>query len=145
MGVPDHLKQFAFKPGDERFKTRNNDGAASFQRAASIARKILEDPTGLAKTVELYRAGKLPPPVWVALMHYSWGKPKDSVSMEVRQEGEALLALSDEEVIQRNHARVLLFAEKRRILAKREAEEAEKEQPVQRDALGVARVWPTTQ
>lgn len=45
------------------------------------ARSILEDKAVQARTLAQARAGKLPPAIFNELLHYAYGKPKDTVEL----------------------------------------------------------------
>ena len=46
------------------------------------AQSILEHPAVRAKTLELARQGKLDASLFRELLHYAYGKPKDTVSVD---------------------------------------------------------------
>ena len=48
------------------------------------ARKLIEDPEVQATTLELARAGRLAPAVFIELFHYAYGKPKDTTDLNVQ-------------------------------------------------------------
>ncbi len=47
------------------------------------AAKVLEHPEVQEKTLELAKAGKLAPAILIELMHYAYGKPKDTLAIEL--------------------------------------------------------------
>lgn len=48
-----------------------------------LAQSILEDPLVQQRMREDARKGRLPPPVMTMLFHYAYGKPKDSLALEL--------------------------------------------------------------
>jgi len=48
------------------------------------ARSILEDPLVRGRTLSLAREGRLAPGVLVELLHYAYGKPKETTDLTVR-------------------------------------------------------------
>lgn len=65
--------------GKGRPKGSLNKATRDVQEAT---RAFLSNPKGL-KALELqYEEGKLPPAVWQTLMHYAYGKPKDTLALE---------------------------------------------------------------
>lgn len=48
------------------------------------AQSILEDPQVREQTLALARQGRLPPGIMVELLHYAYGKPKDTTDVNVR-------------------------------------------------------------
>lgn len=48
-----------------------------------FARGILEDPIVQQRTLEDARKGRLAPPIHSMLFHYAYGKPKDSLAIEL--------------------------------------------------------------
>jgi hypothetical protein len=48
------------------------------------ARSILEDPVVRTRTLALAREGRLAPGVLVELLHYAYGKPKDTTDVHVQ-------------------------------------------------------------
>jgi len=48
------------------------------------ARGIVEDADVHAKTLEMARAGCLAPAILIELLHYAYGKPKDTTDLTVR-------------------------------------------------------------
>lgn len=53
------------------------------QDVQAFAREFLNDPKGVESYRQQYQEGKLPPAVWQLLMHYAYGKPKDTVEWKV--------------------------------------------------------------
>ena len=48
------------------------------------ARNVLEDRQVHAKTLEMARAGRLAPAILIELLHYAYGKPKETTDLTVR-------------------------------------------------------------
>lgn len=48
----------------------------------TFAREFLSDPKGVQSYRQQYQDGKLPPAVWQLLMHYAYGKPKDTLEVQ---------------------------------------------------------------
>ena len=54
------------------------------------AQGILADAKVRAKTLALAQAGRLPPAIFIELLHYAYGKPKDTSDMSLKVVGEAV-------------------------------------------------------
>jgi len=67
-------------PGSGRQKGTPNKVTRDVQE---WARSIVEDPKGVAKTVQLYQQGRLAPAIVIELLHYGYGKPKDTLAIEL--------------------------------------------------------------
>ena len=48
------------------------------------ARRVVEDPQVHATTLDLARSGRLAPAVLIELLHYAYGKPKETTDLNVR-------------------------------------------------------------
>ena len=48
------------------------------------ARGVVEDPQVHATTLDLARSGRLAPAVLIELLHYAYGKPKDTTDVHVQ-------------------------------------------------------------
>jgi hypothetical protein len=48
------------------------------------ARRVVEDPQVHATTLDLARSGRLAPAELIELLHYAYGKPKDTTDLTVR-------------------------------------------------------------
>jgi len=48
------------------------------------ARSILEDPAVRGRTLALAREGRLAPAVLIELLHYAYGKPKETTDVHVQ-------------------------------------------------------------
>ena len=48
------------------------------------ARGVVEDPEVHAKTLEMARTGRLAPAILIELLHYAYGKPKETTDFNVR-------------------------------------------------------------
>ena len=48
------------------------------------ARGVVEDPQVHATTLDLARTGRLAPAVLIELLHYAYGKPKETTDLTVR-------------------------------------------------------------
>ena len=48
------------------------------------ARNVVEDRQVHAKTLEMARAGRLAPAILIELLHYAYGKPKETTDLTVR-------------------------------------------------------------
>lgn len=46
------------------------------------AQSVIEDRQGRSKTLRLYQQGRLAPALVIELLHYAYGKPKDTLSIE---------------------------------------------------------------
>ena len=46
-------------------------------QVSELARRIVGDPEVIERYRNLARAGKLPPPIFIELLHYAYGKPRD--------------------------------------------------------------------
>lgn len=67
-------------PGPGRPKGRLNDATLEVRIAA---RALVEDPEYRENLRSRLVAGELPPPVECMLWHYAYGKPKETVAVEV--------------------------------------------------------------
>lgn len=47
-----------------------------------LAQTIVNDPVGLEKMRQLYRAGRLNPTIVTRLFEYAYGKPKETIALE---------------------------------------------------------------
>jgi hypothetical protein len=56
------------------------------REAKALAESILQDAAVQARLLADARRGKLPPAVMVMLFHYAYGKPKESVELELVEE-----------------------------------------------------------
>lgn len=138
MGAPEHLKPYLFKPGDPNHPSKtsaNSEGQTNYRRLQRMFAQIFEDPAYWTAFKARAIAGKLPPAVEVAALHYYGGKPKDVVDVNHKSEVSAVLGMQPQEVLQRHQALSHRFAEiQQAIVAAREKKEAE----ANRDGLGVA-------
>ncbi len=48
------------------------------------ARGVVEDPQVHAKTLEMARTGRLAPGILIELLHYAYGKPKETTDVHVQ-------------------------------------------------------------
>ena len=48
------------------------------------ARRVVEDAEVQARTLELARAGRLAPAIVIELLHYAYGKPKETTDVNVQ-------------------------------------------------------------
>jgi hypothetical protein len=67
-------------PGAGRKKGTQNKTTRDVQE---WARSILEDPKVRDKTLRNAQAGRLAPAILIELMHYGYGKPKDTLALEL--------------------------------------------------------------
>ncbi len=65
------------------------------------ARGVVEDPAVQAKYLAMARGGRLPPGVFVELLHYSYGKPKDVVDLNVKELPERMANMTAEQLAER--------------------------------------------
>jgi len=47
------------------------------------ARRVVEDPQVQARTLDLAREGRLAPAIHIELLHYAYGKPRDTTDLNV--------------------------------------------------------------
>lgn len=70
-------------------------------RARIFARKILDDEEYRTNLRRRAVAGVLAPAVEMMLWHYVYGKPQETVNVNVNHKGEDLTRISDEELTER--------------------------------------------
>lgn len=72
----------AFTKGDTRAGRRHGALNKRTVEVRDWARSILEDEAVRNRTLLQARAGKLPPAIFNELLHYAYGKPKDTVDIQ---------------------------------------------------------------
>ena len=73
----------AFKPGHKKLggRKKGTPNKATTELKA-IFREILEDPKGIEKLRQQFRAGLLPPQTFTLMCYYVMGKPTDTLAIE---------------------------------------------------------------
>ena len=69
------------RPGPGRPKGVPNKATVEVK---AWAQSVLEDPKVRSKTLHLARDGRLAPAILIELLHYAYGKPKDTTDLQVR-------------------------------------------------------------
>jgi len=79
--MPKKATSGSFKKGDPRCGRPAGKPNKATREVQVWAREIVEDPTGVEKTRELYQKGKLAPAIVIELMNRAYGKVKDTIEM----------------------------------------------------------------
>lgn len=72
----------SFKPGDTRAGRPKGCENKATAEVRQWAQGIFKDDKVKKKTLELAQAGKLAPAIYNELLHYAYGKPKDTIEIE---------------------------------------------------------------
>lgn len=83
------------------------------ERAREIVSKILNDETYLLNLKKRALLGVLAPAMEMMLWHYMYGKPQDTVNVNISDDREDLTKLTDEQLAERMEKKAMILREKK--------------------------------